>query len=64
MNDVDRIDVPVDRSPEPGFLRATIEAVLVGRPTAPGPEHTIALAVRDAVATRPRPATRPQGPPC
>lgn len=53
MSDIDRLDVSVDRAPEPGLLRATIEAVLAGRATPRGPERAIALAVRDAVTARP-----------
>lgn len=49
MTHLDRLDVDVDAAPEPGFLRAGIEAALHGRALGHGPEATIALAVSAAV---------------
>lgn len=53
------LTVRVDTAPEPGLLRAAIEAALAGRPWPDGPEARIGEAVRRA-ATQDRPdaATR------
>jgi hypothetical protein len=64
MSRIERLDVTVDRAPEPGLLRATIEAVLAGRATPPGPEQAIGQAVRDAIAAQPSPASRSEAPRC
>ena len=43
--------MPVDAMPAVGLIRPAIEAVLAGRPWAPGPEATIAQAVAKAVSS-------------
>ena len=67
MNHVDRIDVDVDTMPEPARLRPSIEAAILGRGLADGPEATIARAVGAAVATAtrtsPTPPVTPSGSP-
>lgn len=45
---VPRLSVAVDAVPEPGLLRPAVEAVLAGRAWPPGPERTVAEAVRAA----------------
>jgi hypothetical protein len=48
------LSVPVDAVPAVGLIRPAIEAVLAGRPWAPGPEATIAQAVAKTVSSPPK----------
>ncbi|MFG2053033.1 hypothetical protein ACGFI9_03295 [Micromonospora sp. NPDC048930] len=43
------IQMTVDAPPEPGLLRAAIEAALAGRPWPDGPEAAVARAVAEHV---------------
>ncbi|NJP31895.1 hypothetical protein [Micromonospora thermarum] len=54
------IHVNVDQPPEPGLLRAAIEAALAGRAWPDGPEAAVARAVADHVTgTDHGPRSRP-----
>lgn len=53
------LSVPVDAMPEPGLLRPAIEAALAGRAWVPGPEASVAEAVRAAVAAALTPPVHP-----
>ncbi|MDQ1713146.1 MAG: hypothetical protein QOE45_2596 [Frankiaceae bacterium] len=48
MTRVPNVEVRVTRPPDPHLLRAAIAARLAGRPWPPGPEATVADAVREA----------------
>jgi hypothetical protein len=62
MTHHDRLDITVERAPNPGLLRPTMEAALHGRALPEGPEATIARSVADvarAVSATPTETSRP-----
>jgi len=59
MTHLDRLDVSVDSTPDPGLLRPTMEAALSGRALPQGPEATIASSVAAAVRAATRAESRP-----
>lgn len=57
MTHLDRLDITVERAPNPGLLRPTMEAALRGGALPEGPEATIARTVADAARTASAAAT-------